>query len=131
MPTSPPPFPLAVTAGFQNSGQACLAGTRILVPEHRLDEAVALARAAVEAVKVGDPRDAATEIGPMVSRKQWERVQGYIRKGVEEGARLIAGGEGRPELASMPACTCDPPCSSESRNDMVIAREEIFGPCSA
>jgi aldehyde dehydrogenase (NAD+) len=120
-------IPLAVTAGFQNSGQACLAGTRILVPEHRLDEAIALARSAVEAAKVGDPRDAATEIGPMVSRKQWERVQGYIRKGIDEGARLVTGGEGRP--AGLDAgFYVRPTLFAGVRNDMVIAREEIFGP---
>ncbi len=120
-------IPLAVAAGFQNSGQACIAGTRILVPEHRLEEAIAVARAAVEAVKVGDPRDPATDIGPMVSRKQWERVQGYIRRGIEEGARLVTGGEGRP--AGLDAgFFVRPTLFARVRNDMAIAREEIFGP---
>ncbi|MET0517560.1 MAG: aldehyde dehydrogenase family protein, partial [Burkholderiaceae bacterium] len=120
-------MPLAVAAGFQNSGQACLAGTRILVPEHRMDEAIERARAAVEAVKVGDPRDPATEIGPLVSRRQWERVQGYIRQGVAEGARLVAGGEGLP--AGLDAgFFVRPTLFAGVRNDMVIAREEIFGP---
>ncbi len=120
-------MPLAVAAGFQNSGQACIAGTRILVPEHRLDEAIALAKAAVEAVPVGDPRDPGTQIGPMVSRKQWERVQGYIRRGVEEGAQLVTGGEGLP--AGLDAgFFVRPTLFAGVRNDMTIAREEIFGP---
>jgi aldehyde dehydrogenase (NAD+) len=120
-------MPLAVAAGFQNSGQACIAGTRILVPEHRAEEAIALARAAVEATRVGDPRDPATQIGPMVSRRQWERVQGYIRQGIAEGARLVAGGEGRP--AGLDAgFYVRPTLFAGVRNDMAIAREEIFGP---
>ncbi len=120
-------LPLAVKAGFQNSGQACIAGTRILVPEHRLDEAIALARAAVEAVKVGDPRDPATEIGPMVSRRQWERVQGYIRLGLEEGALLVAGGEGLPSGLDA-GFFVRPTLFADVRNNMRVAREEIFGP---
>jgi aldehyde dehydrogenase (NAD+) len=120
-------MPLAVAAGFQNSGQACIAGTRILVPEHRAEEAIALARAGVEATRVGDPRDPATQIGPMVSRRQWERVQGYIRQGLAEGARLITGGEGRP--AGLEAgFYVRPTLFAGVRNDMAIAREEIFGP---
>lgn len=120
-------IPLAVAAGFQNSGQACIAGTRILVPAHRLEEAVALAKAAVESVKVGDPHDPATQIGPMVSRRQWERVQGYIRKGIAEGARLVTGGEGRP--AGLDAgFYVRPTLFADVHNQMAIAREEIFGP---
>ena len=120
-------MPLAVAAGFQNSGQACIAGTRILVPEHRAEEAIALARAAVEATRVGDPRDSATQIGPMVSRRQWERVQGYIRQGIAEGARLVAGGEGRPAGLET-GFYVRPTLFAGVRNDMAIAREEIFGP---
>jgi aldehyde dehydrogenase (NAD+) len=120
-------MPLAVAAGFQNSGQACIAGTRILVPEHRAEEAIALARAAVVATRVGDPRDPATQIGPMVSRRQWERVQSFIRQGVAEGARLITGGEGRP--AGLGAgFYVRPTLFAGVRNDMAVAREEIFGP---
>lgn len=120
-------MPLAVQAGFQNSGQACIAGTRILVPAHRLDEAIARVKTAVEAIRVGSPDDPATEIGPMVSRKQWERVQGYIRKGQEEGARLVVGGEGRPAgLAA--GFYVRPTVFAGVANSMVVAREEIFGP---
>ncbi|WP_342618217.1 aldehyde dehydrogenase family protein [Rhodoferax sp. GW822-FHT02A01] len=120
-------LPLAVTAGFQNSGQACIAGTRILVPEHRLDEAIALARAAVERTQVGEPKDPQTQIGPMVSRKQWERVQSYIRVGVAEGAQLITGGEGLP-AGIHAGFYVRPTLFAHVRNDMRIAREEIFGP---
>ena len=89
--------PMAIQAGFMNSGQACIAGTRLLVPRSRLAEFEALATEAVNACVSGDPANADTTIGPMVSQKQWDRVQGYIRTGIEEGARVLAGGEGRPE----------------------------------
>ncbi|MDV5623491.1 aldehyde dehydrogenase family protein, partial [Leclercia adecarboxylata] len=77
---------LAVQAGLMNSGQACVAGTRILVPLSRQAEMEQALARAIAAVKSGDPRDSTTEVGPMVSEKQWQRVQGYIRKGQEEGA---------------------------------------------
>ncbi len=122
--------PLAVAAGFQNSGQACIAGTRILVPADRLAEAAALAKAAVERVKVGDPRDPATAIGPMVSQKQWERVQGYIQRGQEEGATLLAGGTGKP-AGLEGGYFVKPTVFTDVTNAMTIAREEIFGPVLA
>jgi len=81
----------ALAAGFVNSSQACVAGTRILVPASRLDEVLAIATAKMADFPAGDPRDQATAIGPMVSERQWERVQSYIRRGVEEGARIGAG----------------------------------------
>lgn len=90
-----------------NSGQACVAGTRILVPQSRKAEMeIALAQA-VAAVKSGDPRESATEIGPMVSEKQWLRVQGYIRKGLDEGARLLAGGRATGRDAGRLVCAPD------------------------
>jgi aldehyde dehydrogenase (NAD+) len=119
--------PLAVMAGFANSGQACIAGTRILVPEARLGEFLPMIQAAVEATKVGDPSDPQTRIGPMVSLKQWERVQGYIRKAIEGGATLLAGGEGRPEGLE-DGYFVKPTVFADVTNDMTIAREEIFGP---
>ncbi len=119
--------PLAVQAGFMNNGQACIAGTRILVPQQRLAEFETLIRAEVERTKSGDPRDPSTAVGPMVSEKQWQRVQRYIRVGIEEGARLLTGGEGRPEgLAA--GWFVRPTVFADVRNDMTIAREEIFGP---
>jgi aldehyde dehydrogenase (NAD+) len=119
--------PLAIQAGFINSGQACIAGTRILVPQERLAEVEVLARSAVEQTRAGDPRDPATAIGPMVSRKQWERVQRYIRIGIDEGARLLAGGEGLPQ-GLQAGWFVRPTVFSGVGNDMTIAREEIFGP---
>ena len=119
--------PLAIQAGLMNSGQACVAGTRILVPHSRKAECeVALAKA-MAAVHVGDPRDPATTVGPMVSEKQWQRVQSYIRLGVQEGARLLAGGEGRPENSGQ-GWFVRPTLFGDVRNEMRIAREEIFGP---
>jgi aldehyde dehydrogenase (NAD+) len=119
--------PLAIQAGFMNSGQACIAGTRILVPRARLAEFEALVRDEVLRTQVGDPRDPATLVGPMVSQKQWERVQRYIRIGIDEGARLLTGGEGRPDGLEG-GWFIRPTVFTDVRNDMTIAREEIFGP---
>jgi aldehyde dehydrogenase (NAD+) len=119
--------PLAIQAGFMNSGQACIAGTRILVPRARLAEFEALVRDEVGRTQVGDPRDPATLVGPMVSQKQWERVQRYIRIGIDEGARLLTGGEGRPDGLEG-GWFIRPTVFTGVRNDMTIAREEIFGP---
>jgi aldehyde dehydrogenase (NAD+) len=119
-------MPLALEAGFANSGQACVAGTRILVPASRLDEAIAATRTALGKVKAGAPRDADTTIGPMVSQTQYERVQRYIRQGVEAGATLVAGGEGHP--AGLGGYFVQPTVFANVTNDMTIAREEIFGP---
>lgn len=120
-------MPLVLQAGFMNSGQACVAGTRILVPRHRLAEFEQAAVEALAHIKSGDPRDADTDVGPMVSAKQWERVQGYIRLGTEEGARLLAGGAGRPDGLSA-GWFVKPTIFTDARNDMRIAQEEIFGP---
>lgn len=121
----------AVTAalgiGFVNSGQACVAGTRILVQENQLEEVLALVTKKVADFPVGDPRDPATAIGPMVSERQWARVQRYIHRGVEEGARIIVGGPGRPK--GLPGgYFVRPTVFADVTNDMTIAREEIFGP---
>jgi len=89
--------PSALLMAFLNSGQACAAGTRLLVPKRRLDQ---VKRAIVEAMAgfpVGDPADPKTAVGPMVSQKRYEQVQSYIRKGIEEGAEVLVGGEGHPE----------------------------------
>lgn len=119
--------PLAIQAGFMNSGQACIAGTRILVPRERLAEFEARVQQEVSRTQAGDPRDPGTTVGPMVSRKQWERVQRYIRIGIDEGARLIAGGEGRPDGIDA-GWFVRPTVFSDVTNTMTIAREEIFGP---
>jgi len=119
--------PMAIQAGFMNSGQACIAGTRILVPESRLEEIEALMIDEVGNVQAGDPRDPATAVGPMVSQKQWERVQRYIQIGIEEGAHLLAGGRGLPEGIKA-GWFVKPTVFSRVTNQMAIAREEIFGP---
>lgn len=119
--------PVALEAGFINSGQACIAGTRILVPARRLAEFETAIVKAMDAVRSGDPRDPATTIGPMVSERQWERVQSYIRKGQQEGATLLTGGEGRPAGAG-DGWFVKPTIFTNVRNDMMIARDEIFGP---
>ncbi|HFF8978578.1 aldehyde dehydrogenase family protein [Serratia marcescens] len=118
--------PLALAAGFMNSGQACIAGTRILVPRSRQAEFEQAIADAVGKVRSGDPRDENTEIGPMVSQKQWQRVQDYIRLGEEEGATLLVGGVGRP--SGMDKGWCVKPTVFAGNNWMRIAREEIFGP---
>jgi len=120
-------MPLVLHAGFLNSGQACIAGTRILVPRSRLAEFENAAKEGVAQFKSGDPRHADTEIGPMVSQKQWDRVQRYIRLGQEEGARLLTGGEGRPEGLNA-GWFVRPTIFTDGDNRMRIAREEIFGP---
>jgi len=120
-------IPMAVAAAYMNSGQACIAGTRLLVPEHKLDEVNSLVKAAVEKVKVGNPADHDTAVGPMVSKKQYERVQGYIKLGLEEGAKLLIGGEGHPEGLEA-GNFVKPTVFTNVKNSMRIAREEIFGP---
>ncbi|VIO74988.1 3-succinoylsemialdehyde-pyridine dehydrogenase [Bradyrhizobium ivorense] len=123
-------IPGVIEAGFMNSGQACIAGTRVLVSEHRRADFEALLKAAIETrVKVGDPRDPATTVGPMVSQTQWERVQRYIRLGQQEGAHLLTGGEGRPDGLS--GYFVRPTVFTDVSNDMKVAREEIFGPVLA
>jgi aldehyde dehydrogenase (NAD+) len=117
----------ALSTGFTNSGQACIAGTRILVPVSRLEPCLDRLKSAVAAIKVGDPRDPHVQIGPMVSQKQWERVQSYIRLGQEEGATLFAGGAGRPEGLTR-GWFVQPTIFTDVTNQMRIAREEIFGP---
>ncbi|MGW2939021.1 aldehyde dehydrogenase family protein [Streptomyces sp. NPDC001156] len=117
----------ALTAGLLNTGQACIAGTRILVPASRLEEAKAALKAGVEALAIGDPSDPATVIQPMVSKGHYERVQNYIRKGIEEGAEILVGGEGKPEGYEA-GNYVKPTVFVGVINDMTIAQEEIFGP---
>ena len=117
-----------VTGCFMNSGQSCNAPTRMLVPADRQDEAVAIAKATAEATLVGDPKEvAAGGIGPVVSEVQFNKIQGLIEKGIEEGATLVAGGPGKPEGFNA-GYYVKPTIFSDVSNDMTIAREEIFGP---
>jgi len=113
--------------GVMNSGQACVAQTRVLVSRARHDAFAASLAEAIGSMRVGDPLDPATEIGPMVARRQQERVASYIRIGQEEGARLLVGGEGRPDgLAT--GWYVRPTVFAGVDNAMRIAQEEIFGP---
>ncbi|MCX7274093.1 MAG: aldehyde dehydrogenase family protein [Burkholderiales bacterium] len=121
----------AVTGGvahvFNNSGQSCNAPTRMLVPQSRMGEAIAIAKAVADKTKAGDPRAADTNIGPVVSSIQWEKIQALIAKGIAEGATLVAGGPGRPEGVEK-GYFVRPTVFANVTNDMSIAREEIFGP---
>ncbi len=112
---------------FQNSGQSCNAPTRMLVPASRLAEVEAIAKRITATVIVGDPTSESTTVGPVVSKVQFDRVEGYIEKGIAEGAKLVAGGTGRPEGVTK-GYFVRPTIFSGVRNDMTIAREEIFGP---
>jgi aldehyde dehydrogenase (NAD+) len=120
-------IPAALTMAFLNSGQACAAGTRLLVPKSRLDAVKRAIQEAMPAFPVGDPADPKTAIGPMVSQTQYERVQSFIRKGIDEGAELLVGGEGRPAGLEV-GYFVKPTVFVNVKNDMTMAREEIFGP---
>jgi aldehyde dehydrogenase (NAD+) len=120
-------IPSALVMAFLNSGQACAAGTRLLVPKSRLNEVKAGVREAMRAYTVGDPTHPKTAVGPMVSQKQYERVQSYIRKGIDEGAEVLVGGEGHPDGLEA-GYYVKPTVFVNVKNDMTIAQEEIFGP---
>ena len=119
--------PLALAAAFPNNGQACVAGTRLLVQRAQAGEVIERVKALVAALRVGDPRDPDTAIGPLASRAQFDRVQHFIRRGLEQGARLVAGGEGRPDGLQR-GFFVRPTVFADVHPDMDIAREEIFGP---
>jgi aldehyde dehydrogenase (NAD+) len=116
-----------VTACVLNSGQSCNAPTRMLVPEKLHARAVEVAKRAAEGVSVGDPAAEGTRIGPVVSEAQWKKIQGLIQKGIDEGATLVAGGTGRPAGLER-GYYVKPTVFGNVRNEMTIAREEIFGP---
>lgn len=121
----------AVTAGvlaiLQNSGQSCNAPSRMFVHESQYEQAVQIARAAAESVRVGPASEPGVAMGPLSSRVQFDRVQGFINKGIEEGARVVTGGPGRPEGLTRGYFT-RPTVFADVRPDMTISREEIFGP---
>jgi len=110
-----------------NSGQSCNAPTRMLVPNARMDEAAAIAKAAAENVTVGDPKAEGVTIGPVVSGVQFDKIQGLIQQGIDEGANLQTGGTGRPDGLNA-GYYVKPTVFSHVTNDMTIAQEEIFGP---
>ena len=124
-------FDAAVTEGvqtcFRNTGQSCNAPTRMLVPRSKMADAIRTAKRAAEATQVGDPFADGTANGPLSSKAQFDRVQSMIKKGIDEGTAVIAGGLGRPEGISK-GYFVKPTVFADVRNDMTIAREEIFGP---
>src|SRR5258707_8437701 len=120
-------IPTALGIAFMNSGQACAAGTRLLVPKSRLDEVKRAIVAAMPAFRAGDPADSKTAVGPMVTQKHYERVQSYIHKGIAEGAEVLVGGEGHPPGLER-GNFVKPTVFVNVTNDMTIAQEEIFGP---
>jgi aldehyde dehydrogenase (NAD+) len=121
----------AVTRGvagcFSNSGQSCNAPTRMFVPFDRQEEAAAIAKAAAEKFKVGDPAAEGTMLGPVVSETQFDKIQRLIQSGIDEGAELVTGGLGRPEGLNR-GYYVRPTVFARVSPDMTIAREEIFGP---
>jgi aldehyde dehydrogenase (NAD+) len=112
---------------FRNTGQSCNAPTRMLVPRSKMAEAAATAKQTAEVTKVGDPFAEGTGIGPLSSKAQFDKVRRLIDKGVEEGAKLVAGGSGRPDGLTR-GYFVKPTVFADVRNDITIAREEIFGP---
>jgi len=122
----------AITEGVKNvicnnAGQSCNAPTRLLIPSHLHDKAVAIAKEAAEKVVVGDPFDPKTELGPVSSEQQWVKIENLIQKGIDEGAKLVTGGVGRPNGRSK-GFYVKPTIFANVKNNMTIAREEIFGP---
>ncbi len=121
----------AVKAGvnecYLNSGQACIAPTRMLAPKAKYEEVVQLAKAAAESFTVGDPINGDVKLGPVISAVQRDRIVGFIKKGIEEGARLVTGGPEKPAGLDK-GFYVKPTVFADVNNDMTIAREEIFGP---
>ncbi len=113
------------TASLMNNGQACVAQTRILVSDRRHDELLDALAEMMSGLQVGDPADDATDIGPLVAQRQQARVQGYIKTGVEQGARIVVGGTDKPRDRGW---YVQPTLFADATNEMTIAREEIFGP---
>jgi aldehyde dehydrogenase (NAD+) len=124
-------FEKAVAGGtrhcFNNSGQSCNAPTRMLVPAARMQEAAGIAAAVADSLKVGDPREKGIDLGPVVNRTQWEKIQRLIESGIAEGAALAAGGPGRPQGLNK-GFYVRPTVFANVTPEMTIAREEIFGP---
>ena len=116
-----------VTHVMSNTGQSCNAPTRMLVPLSRHDEALDIAKKSVENIKVGKPDDINTDLGPLVSITQYNKVQNLIEKGIEEGAQLVSGGKGKPDGFEK-GYYVKPTIFGNVSNNMIIAKEEIFGP---
>jgi aldehyde dehydrogenase (NAD+) len=124
-------FDKTVVAGvlhaFNNSGQTCNSPTRMIVPAERMEQVALIAKSAADGIVCGDPRSSKTIMGPVATRLQWERVQSYIKKGIDEGARLVSGGVGLPTGLNK-GFYVRPTVFADVTREMTIAREEIFGP---
>lgn len=120
-------IPMALGAAFMNNGQACVAGTRLLIPENKSEEIKKLILDIAPNFIVGDPKNKNTAVGPLVSQKQYDRVQNYIQSGIEEGAEILIGGLGKPKDLEN-GNFVKPTIFTNVNNHMKIAREEIFGP---
>lgn len=124
-------FTKAVSGGvasvFNNSGQSCNAPTRMIVPAAKMKEVAAIAKGVADKTKVGDPKAEGITMGPVVNRTQWDKIQALIKKGIDEGATLVAGGPGLPEGVNK-GFYVRPTIFADVTNDMTVAREEIFGP---
>jgi len=129
-----PKFEDAVSGGarylFNNAGQSCIAPSRMLVPISLMNDAAAIAKRVADDIRVGDPRSTDTQMGPVVSETQWNKIQDFINSGIDEGASLVTGGPGRPAGINR-GYYVRPTVFAEVANDMTIAREEIFGPVLA
>ncbi len=119
--------PAGVMGVMFNCGQTCTALTRMIVPKSKQDEVAAMAKGVAESISQGDPTVETNFMGPMVSKEQMETVQGYIRKGIEEGATLLTGGAEPPDGINQ-GYYVKPTIFTDVKNDMTIAQEEIFGP---
>merc|ERR1719316_2571153 len=112
---------------ISNSGQSCNALSRMVVPKSKYEEAVSIAKKHFEAVVVGRSSDPKAHIGPVISQTQWDRIQGYLKKGIDEGARVVTGGPGKP-AGLEDGYYVKPTVFADVNNKMTIAQEEIFGP---
>ncbi|TDR20594.1 aldehyde dehydrogenase family protein [Marinicella litoralis] len=124
-------FAKAVAGGVKtmcvNSGQNCNAPSRMFVPESRLNEAEAVVKKTMEKIKVGEPNDELTFVGPVVSKLQWDRIQALLKQGIDEGSEILVGGLGKPVGVNQ-GFYVKPTAFTRVRNDMTVARNEIFGP---
>lgn len=120
-------IPEILISTFSNNGQACHAGTRLLVPKNRLEEVENLLIKEISSLNVGDPKEAKTQIGPMINKAQYERVQNYINDGIKEGAKVLIGGTQKPDGIKK-GYFVKPTIFTNVKNSMKIAQEEIFGP---
>ncbi len=117
----------AVSNMFMNTGQVCTAATRIIVPKTKKDEFEDAVQKVLPSFSMGNPREDGHNAGPLVSEGQWDTVQSYIQKGIDEGATVLVGGTGKPEGLDK-GYFAKPTVFTNVSNDMVIAQEEIFGP---